>query len=121
MTDLRGTLDRGVFGQLRESVGDDPEFLAELVDEFVRDAPVQLGLLRAAATSGDATDARRAAHTLKGNSRTFGATHLASLCEDAETAARDGDLTGVLSHLDAIDSEWRRVSAELLVWRDDPV
>ena len=73
MTELRSAVDNAVLGELRESVGDDPEFLAELVDDFLQDAPIQLESLREAATSGDAARAMRAAHTLKGNSRTFGA------------------------------------------------
>jgi HPt (histidine-containing phosphotransfer) domain-containing protein len=121
MTELRSAVDVAVLGELRESVGDDPEFLAELVDELLQDAPTQLASLREAATSGDATAASRAAHTLKGNSRTFGARELASLCQGAETAAGAGDLEAVLSGLDEIDREWRRVGAELLVWRDDQV
>ena len=58
MTELRSALDNAVLGELRESVGDDPEFLAELVDDFLADAPTQLESLREAATSGDATRAR---------------------------------------------------------------
>jgi HPt (histidine-containing phosphotransfer) domain-containing protein len=118
MTELRGAVDIAVLGELRESVGDDPEFLGELVNEFLQDAPTQLESLRGAATSGDATAAGRAAHTLKGNSRTFGATALASLCQEAEAAAGAGDLDAVLSRVDAIDAEWGRVDAELLAWRD---
>ena len=30
MTELRSTLDNAVLGELRESVGDDPEFVAEV-------------------------------------------------------------------------------------------
>ena len=36
MTELRSALDNAVLGELRESVGDDPEFLAELVDDFLQ-------------------------------------------------------------------------------------
>ena len=118
MTEPRGAVDNAVLGALRESVGGDPEFLGELVDEFLQDAPTQLEALREAASSGDATTARRAAHTLKGNSLTFGARKLASLCQDAETAASADDLTAVLSRLDEIDAEWSRVGAELLAWRE---
>lgn len=118
MTELRGAVDSAVLDELRESVGDDPEFVADLIDEFLQDAPAQLESLRDAAMSGNATDARRAAHTLKGNGRTFGAIRLASLCHDAEAAAGAGDLEALLSQLDEIDGEWRRVSEELLVCRD---
>ena len=94
------------------------EFFAELVSDFLADAPTQLESLRETATSGDAIGARRAAHTLKGNSRTFGAGHLASLCQDAEAAAGAGDLDRVLSRLDAIGRGWGRVRAELVALRD---
>jgi HPt (histidine-containing phosphotransfer) domain-containing protein len=118
MTELRGALDNAVLGELLETVGSDPEFLGELIDDFVADAPAQLESLREAAASGDANSARRAAHTLKGNSRTFGAGELASLCQEAEAAAGADDLDAVLSRIGEIDAEWRRVDAELLVWRD---
>ncbi len=118
MTELQSPLDMAVLSELRESVGDDPEFLAELIDDFVADAPAQLGSLREAATSGDAVGARRAAHTLKGNSRTFGAGPLASLCQEAEAAAGRGDLDAVLSRVDAIDQEWGRVRTELVALGD---
>ena len=118
MTELRSALDNAVLGELRVSVGDDPGFLAELIDDFVADAPTQLESLREAATSGDAIGARRAAHTLKGNGRTFGAGELATLCQDAEAAAGAGDLDAVLARVDAIDAEWRRVREELLALRD---
>ena len=81
MTELQSALDNAVLDALRESVGDDPEFLAELIDTFVADAPGQLESLRGSAASGDTAGARRAAHTLKGNGLTFGARELASLCQ----------------------------------------
>ena len=42
MTELQSALDNAVLDELRESVGDDSEFLAELIDTFVADAPGQL-------------------------------------------------------------------------------
>ena len=118
MTELGNALDNAVLDELRESVGDDPEFLAELIDDFIADAPAQLESLREAATCGDAIGARRAAHTLKGTSRTFGAIDLASLCQGAEAAAGGGDLGAVLLRLDELDGEWGRVRVELVAVRD---
>jgi HPt (histidine-containing phosphotransfer) domain-containing protein len=120
VTGLGSALDSAVLGELRASVGDDHEFLGELVGDFLADAPTQLESLRETATSGDAIGARRAAHTLKGNSRTFGAGELASLCRQAEAAAGAGDLDAVVARLAEIDGEWARVRAELLAWRDGP-
>ena len=118
MTELQSALDNAVLDALRESVGDDAEFLAELIDTFVADAPGQLESLRGSAVSGDAAGARRGAPTLKGNGLTFGARERASLCQQAQSAAGAGDLEAVLAQVDGIDQEWRRVQAELLAVRD---
>lgn len=114
VTELESALDRQTLDELRGSVGGDAEFLAELVDEFVADAPRQIASLRAAASTGDAVVARRAAHTLKGTSRTFGAASLATMCQEAETAAGSDDLAVVVAVIDSIEAEWARVRAELL-------
>ncbi|HEU5264727.1 MAG TPA: Hpt domain-containing protein [Gaiellaceae bacterium] len=115
---MSGALDTGTLADLRESVGGDPVFFAELVDEFLADAPTQLATLREAVTSGDTEAARRAAHTLKGNSRTFGADGLASLCQEAEAGAAAGELDAVLARVDEIVEEWSRVEFELVAFRD---
>ncbi len=115
MTVKRNAIDLRTFGVLRESVGGDQEFPAELIDEFVEDAPKQLRSLREAATSGAAEVARRAAHTLKGNGRTF---QLASLCQDAEAAAGAGDLDAVIARVNEIDARWDRARLELVAFRD---
>jgi HPt (histidine-containing phosphotransfer) domain-containing protein len=111
-------LNEAVVAELLESVGGDTEFLAELIDDFLADAPAQLEALREAATSGDAVGARRAAHTLKGNARTFGAVRLASLCEETEAAAGADDLDAVLARVDGIEEEWALAQRALLMSRD---
>jgi HPt (histidine-containing phosphotransfer) domain-containing protein len=118
VTDERTAVDNRVLIELRESVGGDQEFVAELIDEFMEDAPRQLRTLREAATAGDADAARRAAHTLKSNARTFGAGELALSCQEAEAAALKGDLGAVRPRVDAIGEELDRVLAELVGFRD---
>jgi HPt (histidine-containing phosphotransfer) domain-containing protein len=115
---MTSALDEAVLAELLESVGGDREFLAELVGDCLADAPMQLESLRQTASSGDAAGARRAAHTLKGNGRTFGAAELASLCEEVEAAAGAGDLDTVLARVDGIEREWARVQTAFLVLRD---
>jgi HPt (histidine-containing phosphotransfer) domain-containing protein len=110
-------LDTRVLDELRASVGDDPAFVAELIDELGEEAPRQLTTLRETAAAGDAESARRAAHTLKGHARTFGAGGLAELCLEAETAAAAGDLAAVQQHLPEIETEWARVRDALAAVR----
>ena len=111
-------LDMQIVDELRESVGGDQAFLAELIDEFLEDAPRQFDALRDAAAAGDAETARRAAHTLKSNARTFGASTLSSLSQLTEAAAAGGDLESVLSKLDPIEAAWIEVQPALIAARD---
>jgi HPt (histidine-containing phosphotransfer) domain-containing protein len=117
VADNRGTLDVLALTELRESMGGDQEFLLELIDEFLEDAPRQLESLRVAATLGDAEAARRAAHTLKGNGRTFGAGAFASLCQQVEAAAGGGDPDFVIACIDEINESWERFRTELVAVR----
>ena len=76
----RAVLDPGALERLGVTPADG-EFVAELVDALLREAPGLLQTLRGA-------DARRAAHTLKSNARVFGATALAELCQELEALAK---------------------------------
>lgn len=64
-------IDEAVFAELVESAGAD--FVPELIDSFLEDAPAGLQALRTAAEAGDAQAFRREAHSLKSNGHTFGA------------------------------------------------
>ena len=116
---MANVLDAQVLEGLVESVGGDRAFFTELIDEFLDDAPRQLQALRVSATAGDAETTRRAAHTLKGNGRTFGATELALLCQEVEAAAANGDLDVARSRIGEVDDAWERVRAALVAARDD--
>lgn len=64
-------IDMQVFGELQASTGAD--FVVELVDTFLDEAPQLLAQMRQARSAGDADSFRRAAHSLKSNGNTFGA------------------------------------------------
>jgi HPt (histidine-containing phosphotransfer) domain-containing protein len=87
-------IDHAVLTQLLEDTGGDPEFIAELVETFAQDGPEMLDEIRTAIASGDAGRLRRAAHSLKSNSASLGATRLAELSATIEHGARDGRLAG---------------------------
>ena len=78
-TDL---IDAQAFTELQHSAGAD--FVAELVDTFGEEAPLLLDELRAAQAEGAAERFRRAAHSLKSNGHTFGATRLAEMARAIE-------------------------------------
>ena len=75
-------IDRTTFAELQAAAG--AEFVAELVDTFLEEAPQMLAELRRALAEGNADRFRRAAHSLKSNSHTFGAFRLAELARALE-------------------------------------
>jgi CheY-like chemotaxis protein/HPt (histidine-containing phosphotransfer) domain-containing protein len=123
--DVEGTVgpvvDPEALTRLVASVGGDPDFVAELLDEFGVDSPKMLGEARDGLASGDADVVRRAAHTLKSNASTFGAVTLSSLCAELEVAAKEGVLAGASELLSRIESEYELVIAELRIARDQLV
>lgn len=59
-----------------ESVGGDPELLLEVIEAFLIEGPQQLAAIHSSFQAGDAKTLHRAAHTLKGSMRYFGARRL---------------------------------------------
>ena len=68
-----------------------------------------LAELRSAHAAGAAERFRRAAHSLKSNSNTFGALRLGALARDLELGAMPADI----ALLDALDAEYARAAAAL--------
>jgi HPt (histidine-containing phosphotransfer) domain-containing protein len=102
-------VDEAVFAELQDSAGAD--FVAELVDTFLEEAPRMLDELRSAAAAGKSEAFRRAAHSLKSNANTFGAQGLAGLARDLElNGAPQGGADQALATLEA---EYARVAARL--------
>jgi HPt (histidine-containing phosphotransfer) domain-containing protein len=106
-------IDRATFTDLRENVG--AEFVAELVDTFLEEAPGMLAQLRTALALSDADAYRRAAHSLKSNANTFGAHGLASKARDLELGGFDADMALNVATLDALDAACAEAAAELKV------
>jgi HPt (histidine-containing phosphotransfer) domain-containing protein len=100
-------LDPAALQGLREIGGD--EFFTDLVETFLADAPPLLAALRGT----NADEVRRAAHTLKSNGATFGATRFSELCRELEGQAKGGDLTGAPDLATRIEAEYALVAKEL--------
>ena len=76
--------------EVLERFDDDVEFLQEVVDQFVADAPSQLAALREAIAGQDAKLLERAAHSLRGAISNFGAEVVVELSGQIESLAIDG-------------------------------
>ena len=111
-------IDRAVLDELEHSVGDDPEFLRELVETYLDDAPTQIDQIRSGLAEGNVEPVNRAAHTLKSNSASVGAMLLAELCRELEALTSTGGPVDLgdpdfAARGDAIEAELERVRTEL--------
>ena len=104
-------IDIKTFDELRQVSGAD--FLNELIDAFLDDAPKMIQQIRTALTNKDVESFRRNAHSLKSNAKTFGATGLAELSMELESIGRDNRLDAVGDRLEKLSVEYARVETAL--------
>ena len=104
-------IDQTVFAELQETAG--AEFAAELVDTFFEEAPGILAELRSAQAQGDADGFRRAAHSLKSNGNTFGASKLAAMARELELGGMNADPARDIEAIEALDAEYARAVTAL--------
>ena len=100
-------IDIATFDELRDTAGAD--FVVELVETFLEEAPQMLAALRQTLAAEQADAFRRAAHSLKSNSHTFGATALGAQARELEL----GGMPAGAAALDALDAEYARAAAAL--------
>jgi HPt (histidine-containing phosphotransfer) domain-containing protein len=104
-------IDISTYNSLKESTGAD--FIGELVDAFLDDAPALIAQMKSALAEKNAETFRRAAHSMKSNAATFGAMELSALAKELETLARENNLD-VGNRVDVIESEFQQVKAALM-------
>ena len=104
-------IDRPTFEELRTTTGED--FVDELVDTFLSEAPEMLADLRKALDDGSAERFRRAAHSLKSNANTFGATVLGKLARELELGGLPLADEDAGAPIQALHREYARVAEAL--------
>jgi HPt (histidine-containing phosphotransfer) domain-containing protein len=110
-------IDQAVFGGLAAAMGE--AFVAELIDTFVDDGRELLAALGRALDQRDLDAFRRAAHSLKSNGETLGATGLAALARELEARARAGSLAGADDRLGPLTAAYERAAHALGELRRD--
>ena len=90
---MKAAIDVAVFRELEETAGAD--FVTELVDTFLQDAPATLAELRSAWGDRSAERFKRAAHSLKSNGSTFGAHEFAALARELELGGLPADISPI--------------------------
>jgi HPt (histidine-containing phosphotransfer) domain-containing protein len=103
-------IDLNTFNTLKESTGAD--FISELIDVFLEDTPNQIAQMRSALANTDADSFRRAAHSIKSNTATFGAMELSALAKELEGFGRDRNLE-IGNRLEVMEEMFRQVEDQL--------
>jgi PAS domain S-box-containing protein len=113
-----GLLHPPALERLMQTIGDDRGLLAALIDTFLNDVPRLVDGARHGLQQGQADEVRRAAHTLKSNGATFGATGFSELSRELEALARSRTLEGTADLIARIEAEYERVRIALETVRE---
>jgi HPt (histidine-containing phosphotransfer) domain-containing protein len=104
------TINLNTFNTLKETTGED--FIAELIDAFLSEAPGLITQMQSALASQDADAFRRAAHSMKSNAATFGAMELSTLAKELEGFGREKNLE-IGNRLEVLKTVFQQVAEQL--------
>ena len=108
-------IDTAVLDQLIATT--DAAFVEELLSAFLDDSPQLIAALRQALAEDNAEAFRRAAHSLKSNSASFGAENLSALAKELEMIGKTGRFDGVGDALERLATEYDQVERALKEWQ----
>jgi signal transduction histidine kinase/DNA-binding response OmpR family regulator/HAMP domain-containing protein len=115
-----GVLDTWTLERLRIGLGEQAhKMLPGLIERFYRDVERLLGEARQALAQGQASDLRRASHSLKSTSATFGARALSAVARKVEVLAQEGRLEAVGGQLSQAEIEFIKAKAALEAMQDE--
>lgn len=93
--------------------GEDPAFLAELIDSYLDNTQSLLQEIYTSFTQQNFPVMLRAVHTLKSSSSVIGSEDLSNLCRDLETNLRNDKIEDLDSKINKITEEYAHVKVEL--------
>ncbi len=104
-------IDKTTFDELKQMSGDD--FINELIDTFLEDAPKMIAEIKSSHAANNAETFRRAAHSMKSNAATFGASQLAALAKELEMLGKENKLSETGDRLKGLEEAYASVRDEL--------
>jgi HPt (histidine-containing phosphotransfer) domain-containing protein len=88
-----------------ERLMDDEEFALEIVQEYINNKPVQMGMLNESLRMNDSKATERIAHSIKGVAATLCAERVRAVAFEIEKAAHNGDLQTAASYIFELEAE----------------
>ena len=110
--DAPAVIDADAFDELLSvcEVETTPEYLCEILEDFLADTVAQLTALRQAVNANDAVLMDQAAHALKASSSNVAAARMAELCLTLQVMGRSGSLAGAMEQVRQLENEFAKVS-----------
>lgn len=115
-TDL---IDQAALKRLLALIGDDPDDLDELIDDYLEAAPELAKTILDASDSRDVDAMRIAAHTLKSNARDLGAMRVSERASIVENACKNDDIEAAVAAALDIEAEAAAANEALSKLRAD--
>jgi HPt (histidine-containing phosphotransfer) domain-containing protein len=106
-------IDQAVLEELRESVGGDQEFVADLATTYLSEGDGHIQAVEDALARGDTEGMVRPAHTLKSSSAALGAARLSALSKEIEHAAREGRMDALAASVADARAAWTETVAAM--------
>ncbi len=107
-------LDSSALDEYREILGEEfAPFFADLIETFFTTGPEFIRMMKKALEIGDVELFTRSAHTLKSNSKTFGAVDFAEKAYELEQMGSTGDLSEAPEKLAALEDAYQQLVGEL--------
>jgi HPt (histidine-containing phosphotransfer) domain-containing protein len=106
-------IDTAVVDELRESVGGDQAFVADLAVTYLDEGDGHISQVEEALARGDIAGMVRPAHTLKSSSAALGAARLSALSREIEHAAREGRTDGLATAVGDARAAWNETVAAM--------
>ena len=94
-------------------VGDDRDFLKELLDIYAEDLATRIVGLRGAVARGDLKAVEQIGHAIKGSSANLSLPMLRERAAAIELAGKNGDNATALANLDGLEKEFQRLREHL--------
>lgn len=98
------------FKELAENLGLEEDEYLELIDLLVEVGTTDLDKLQSAIDDGNAEDAARAAHSLKGASDNLGLMEFSQIAKEIEEKGRSGQLEGTAEATQALRGQLKAIA-----------
>jgi histidine phosphotransfer protein HptB len=107
---VSSVIELKTFYELKDAMGGG--FIGELIDTYCDETPQLIPQLKQSLAKGDAEAFRRAAHSIKSSSASFGALEFSAQAKELEMIGKAGDLSAA-SKVDSLANEYIQVAQTL--------